>query len=95
MARVKGRLQAMRVFEILDGEIQAVKASKASAQTSLEAAVELFRAGNLEEALQRFESVLRIYPQERCAALYRSACLQYAKKGKPEPWTGVLVLTSK
>lgn len=94
-ARVKGRAQSLRIYEILDGEPQERRDSKVRTRGALESALEFYVAGDLKRAMRGFEQVLREAPHDRVAALYRRACYTYLRTGMPEEWHGALILASK
>lgn len=94
-AQVKGRSQALRVYEILDGEPSERRMSKVRTQPELETALEHYTEGNLAAAQRGFEAVLREDPLDSVAAVYRRSCIYYMRNGMPQGWSGVLKLATK
>jgi adenylate cyclase len=94
LVRVKGKHQAVRVYELLalaaDGDEEA-RALAALADQGLEAYVRR----DFESAAACFEQALRRRPQDRPAALLLARCRHFASAPPPDDWDGAYVATEK
>lgn len=93
--RVKGRQEAVSVFEILDGEPAPGIDLKLQTKSAFEEGLSLYYAARFDEARACFEAVLRSHPQDLAAARYLRQATEYLERGVPEEWTGVEIMTEK
>ncbi|MCB0217750.1 MAG: hypothetical protein KDH92_14000 [Chloroflexi bacterium] len=90
---VKGRSQALRVFEILEGEPDAeLRTRKRSEAQAYAAALADFRAGDLDRAEAGFAA---LRGRDQAAAVFIDRCRWLRRQGLPEAWDGVTRLTVK
>jgi two-component system sensor histidine kinase ChiS len=68
--RVKGKREAISVFEIFDAEVDEISRLKLATKRDLETGLQLFYDNKLAEASQKFEAVLSKYKDDRVARLY-------------------------
>lgn len=92
---VKGKKQAVAIFEVYDGDTPVMQALKTQTKTQFEEAIVYYSQQNFDRALQMFEAVLQANPQDRAAELYIQRCHQYQQEGVREDWNGVAVLLNK
>lgn len=92
--RVKGRQQAVQVFELL-GRAHSVAPAELAYADAFAAAVSLYQQRRFAEALIAFEDCLRQKPQDLAAECYRTACEQFLAEAPPETWSGAIELTEK
>ncbi|OFX22676.1 MAG: hypothetical protein A2V77_10690 [Anaeromyxobacter sp. RBG_16_69_14] len=92
--QVKGRKQGALVYELvgLAGELSAPEEERLA---RWEQAVAAYRRGRFAEALQGFEEVLRLAPQDGPAVLYATRCRDLLVEPPPPGWDGVHVLHDK
>jgi hypothetical protein len=70
-AIVKGRNEAIAVYEVLDAEHEDVRVLKLQNQTDFEEGLELYRQKDrLEAARDCFEKVIAVHPSDKTALLY-------------------------
>jgi PAS domain S-box-containing protein len=69
-ANVKGKSQAVGVFEVFDGDEPQIKEGKLATQTIFEEGVWLYYQHCFREAAQHFEEVLSINPRDMVAQIY-------------------------
>lgn len=93
-ARVVGKETPIAVYEPL-GEKGRLSAEWTKALPLYEEALAAFEARRYEDALKKFEDVLKIIPQDGPAALYRSLSRDYAALPPDASWDGVFNLTAK
>jgi signal transduction histidine kinase/class 3 adenylate cyclase/ActR/RegA family two-component response regulator len=72
--KVKGKLQAVAVFEVFDGDELSLKEGKLATKAIFEAGLFLYYQNALGKAAQRFEEVLRINPRDTVAQIYLKRC---------------------
>ena len=90
--RVKGKAQAVRIYEPLgmDSPPKAVRKARA-----YEEGLRLYRERRWEEAVWPFEEVLRMDPGDGPASVLRKRCITFLDSPPPEDWDGVWELTQK
>ncbi len=92
---VKGRSEAIAVYEVLDAEIDTVRFIKLQTQPSFEQGLEYYRTGNFDKAKEYFEKVLTMNAADKTADLYLSRVNYLLENGKPENWDGIWYFTEK
>jgi two-component system sensor histidine kinase ChiS len=86
--RVKGKQNAVSVFEVLNGDAEDLKALKMQTKCQFEEAIVVYFQKDCDRALQLFESILEINPTDKAAQLYQQRCYQQRYPQKPEPSPG-------
>ncbi|MGL5059325.1 MAG: response regulator [Microcoleus sp.] len=92
---VKGKKQPISIFEVLDGETDAVRELKLQTQLDFAKGIEHYRHHELRAAKICFYQVLAANPEDKTAALYLERVNHLIEKGVPENWSGVWTLTQK
>lgn len=95
IARVKGKKEAVYVFEVLDGEPEEVKLLKIETKTLFGKGIELYKNKKFEEALDVFAEVVKINSRDSAAAFYVNRCKRNLSKGIPDDWSGIEVFDAK
>jgi class 3 adenylate cyclase len=72
--KVKGKSQAVTVFEVFDGDEPKIKEGKLATKTIFEEGLLLYQQHFMRDAGQRFEDVLRINPMDTVAQIYLDRC---------------------
>ena len=72
--KVKGKSQAVAVFEVFDGDDPEIKKGKLATKVSFEQALWLYNLGLKSEAAQLLTGVLKINPRDRVAQIYLERC---------------------
>lgn len=72
--KVKGKSQAVAVFEVFDGDEPEIKKGKLATKMTFEQAVWLYNLGLKSEAAQLLKGVLKINPRDRVAQIYLERC---------------------
>ncbi len=92
---VKGRNEAIAVYEVLDGEPEEMRDLKLQTQADFELGLEFYGSGEFVGAHYYFEKVLLTNPDDKTAKLYLER-IEYLKvEGVPENWQGVWTFTEK
>ncbi len=92
---VKGRSEAIAIYEILDGELPEIRDLKLQTLADFENGLENYRCGNCLQAKVYFEKVLAVNSEDKAAALYLERVEELQQKGIPEDWCGVWAMTKK
>lgn len=72
--KVKGKSQAVAVFEVFDGDEPEIQKGKLATKMTFEQAVWLYNLGLKSEAAQLLKGVLKINPRDRVAQIYLERC---------------------
>ena len=95
LVQVKGKREAIEVFEIVDGLPPDDFALKVETREDFKLGIERYRARDMAGALERFEAVVAANPEDRAATVYVARCKRLIKDGIPEGWDGIEHLDSK
>jgi two-component system sensor histidine kinase ChiS len=93
--RVKGRKDAVTVYEVFEGDADAVVKLKEQTKPSFESGLELYYGKKFSEASVQFNQVLEKNPSDLAARIYLKRCANYMVNGVPPDWTGVENLSEK
>ena len=94
-AIVKGRNEAITVYEVLDAESETDRSLKRDTQPIYEQGIECYRQGNFSEAKTYFGKVLSVNPADKTAQLYVARSLEFLDRGVPENWTDAWAFSEK
>ena len=93
--RVKGREDAVTVYEVFEGDGDAIVELKERTKPGFESGLELYYGKKFSEASVHFNQVLEKNPQDLAARIYLKRCANYMVNGVPSDWTGVETLLEK
>ena len=93
--KVKGKKEAVAVFEIYDSDAPLQQQLKKSTRSNFEEAIVLYYLQKFDLAQQSFQAILQLNPQDVAAQLYYARCEKYQKNGLTEGWEGVQVYSEK
>ncbi len=91
--KVKGKNRPVKIFELLakeDGDKRYLKLAE-----SFESALGLYTARKWMEAIEAFEGVLKIRPNDPPAQLYIKRCKALYQSPPPADWNGLFILKTK
>jgi class 3 adenylate cyclase len=94
-AIVKGRTEAIAVYEVFDTEPESDRRLKQQTLPMFEKALEAYRDGQPLEAREWLEQVLTINPNDSTAILYLQRVALLYESGVPRNWDGVWAFTQK
>jgi len=94
-AQVKGKLLPLTLYELFDGDPPNLFSLKIEFLDLFERGLGDYIAGDFSKARQNFEAVLQIHPEDKAAAYYQQRSRDMAKKGAPDGWQGVEIMTQK
>ena len=89
LVQVKGKLGAVAVHEVLDGEPARVREGKLATQGDFQAGLERYQAGRFKEASELFRRALAIFADDAAAALYLERSEHLLVHGAPADWDGI------
>jgi class 3 adenylate cyclase len=89
IVKVKGKSEAVYIFEIIDGDPDDIRQLKLKTKDAFAKAVNLYKAQQFDEALKVFEGVLAINNHDRTTDLYIGRCRNFIINGVPEDWDGI------
>ncbi len=92
---VKGRNEAIAVYEVLDGETESIRDLKLQTQADFELGLESYSLADLVPAQSYFEKVLAVNSEDRTAKLYLERIKYLMAEGIPENWNGIWTFTEK
>jgi adenylate cyclase len=93
--RVKGREDAVTVFEVFEGDADTIVQLKEKTKPGFESGLQLYYGKKFSEASVQFNQVLEQNPQDLAARIYLKRCANYMVSGVPADWTGVETLLEK
>jgi len=93
--RVKGKKEAVEVFEILDAELPDIKRLKVIFKPIFKEAIEAYYQKQFKEAARKFQYILSEVPQDQAASFYLERCQYYFEHGPPQEWDGIEALSQK
>lgn len=95
VVKVKGKKEAVYIFEVLDGEPAKIKQLKIETKPDFGKGLQLYKSKQFVEALKHFRNVLALNPKDHAAKLYVARCLNIIDFGIPEDWDGVETIKDK
>ncbi len=87
--QVKGKATPVTVYEVFDGDPEAVTRLKLETKENFEEGLRLYYDLKFAEASVQFNQVLQKHPDDKAARIYLERSATYMIKGVPEGWTGV------
>ena len=87
--QVKGRDEAVSVYEVFDGDPQSVMELKEQTKGIFEEGLRLYYEKKFSESSVQFNRVLETNPEDKAARIYLKRSANYMVKGVPDDWTGV------
>lgn len=95
IVKVKGKKEAVYIFEILDGEPEQSKRLKLKTKTDFGKGLQLYKNMQFSNALELFIKVISENPEDKAASLYIKRCKKIIKEGTPENWDGIEIIDNK
>ncbi len=93
--RVKGRKEAVTIYEDFHHDPPAIAAKKREATITYTQALDLYKQENFTEAAKLFDFINNGSPYDAAATAMSKRCLKLARTGAPANWDGVLPLGKK
>lgn len=95
VARVKGKKEAVYIFEILDGEPDNIRELKTETKSLFGKGIEAYRERHFNEAIELFTEVVKINPDDAAAVFYINRCRNITGKQLPDDWSGIEIFDAK
>jgi adenylate cyclase len=93
--QVKGKQEAVSVYEIFDGDDHNSIAAKLQTRPTFQEGLRFYQNRRFQEASACFQNVLAHHPADKAAGLYLQRSTHFLIHGVPDDWTGVATLTEK
>ena len=93
--RVKGREDAVTVYEVFEGDPEGLAGLKEQTKPAFESGIQLYYSKKFSEASVHFNQVMEKNPADLAARIYLKRCANYMVNGVPPDWTGVETLLEK
>jgi adenylate cyclase len=94
-AIVKGRIEPITVYEVLDAETEENRHLKLQTRSTYDQGIECYRQQKFDQARTCFERVLEANPADKTARLYVDRVLELLDRGIPENWTDAWAFNEK
>lgn len=94
-AIVKGRTEAITIYEVLDAEVEPIRTLKIQTLPLFQQSCQHYCEGSFIKAKASFEQLLALNPHDRTAELYLRRIQQFMEQGFPTNWDGVWTFTEK
>jgi len=86
---VKGKTEAISIYEVIDGESEEIKALKWQTRSDFAQGLSHYSRQEFAAAKRYFEQVLAVNLSDKTAKLYLERVDQLISEGVPEKWNGV------
>lgn len=93
--QVKGKKNAMEIYEFFDGDEEQQKKLKAKTKIDFVNALKAYFSKDFAAAVMLFKQVLKKNPEDKAANLYLKNSANYVVNDVPDDWEGVEVMFSK
>jgi class 3 adenylate cyclase len=95
VVKVKGKKEAVHIFEILDGEPGHIRKLKMETKVDFGNAINSYKNKEIDSAMEGFEYISKKNPHDFAAKLYISRCKNIVDFGLPKDWDGVETFRDK
>ena len=93
---VKGKEEAVMIYEVLDAENTKERDAKLATLETFSTGYELYQNQQFDKAQLQFQACLKQTPKDRVAELYVDRCKTLLSRGwDPETWDGIIRMDSK
>jgi len=93
IVKVKGKTEAVYIFEIIDGDPDDLKQLKLKTKDKFAAGVNLYKLKKFDAALEVFKEVHEINEYDETTRLYIDRCNNFIKNGIPADWDGIQTMS--
>ncbi|MDM8525190.1 GAF domain-containing protein [Desulfococcaceae bacterium HSG8] len=92
---VKGKTEAVRIYEVLDYHTDESFPNMGSVLNIFREGVTEYRKQHWDKAIEAFNEALKLNPADRLCNIYIGWCDDYKKEPPPEEWAGVRIAKAK
>lgn len=89
---MKGKSEAVTVYEVLDGDPPDLLHQKEKTLADFEQGVVFYHEANFSQARDIFARILNANEQDRPAEFYMNLCERYLREGVSDDWDGFIVM---
>ncbi len=89
IVKVKGKKEAVYIFEIIDGDPEDIRQLKIKTKHAFADGINFYKSGKFREAMLAFADVYALNHHDVTANLYISRCKRFLDHGIPEDWDGI------
>lgn len=89
IVKVKGKKEAVYIFEILDGDSDDIRQLKIKTKLTFADGINAYKLGKFEDAMKAFTDVYAKNHHDVTAKLYISRCKRFIDHGVPDDWDGI------
>lgn len=89
IVKVKGKKEAIYIFEIMDGEPERSRNLKLDTKEDYNRAMQSYKKKEFKHAMGLLQKIEAVNPADKAVKIYLSRCINYIEKGVPEIWDGV------
>jgi len=93
--QVKGKKDAIAVYEILDGDAPEIAQLKIETREDFEEGLGLYFRKDFTAAASIFKKITNINPKDLSAQLYLKNSARFMVEGVPDDWQGIEAMDSK
>jgi hypothetical protein len=86
---VKGKNEAVYIFEILDGDSEDIRELKINTKEDFNQGIQHYKNKEFKEARKLFEQVFEVNPVDMAASLYIKRCSDFIELGAADDWDGI------
>ncbi len=95
VVKVKGKKEAVYIFEILDGDPDELKMLKINSKEDYGKAMQAYKKQEFNSARKIFEDLCQRNPSDKVTQLYIERCKRNIETGVPDHWDGVEIFDTK
>ncbi|MCF8236399.1 MAG: adenylate/guanylate cyclase domain-containing protein [Bacteroidales bacterium] len=95
IVKVKGKKEAVYIFEILDGEKNDHKEKKIATKAEFGKALQLYKNKQFDKAMDIFLGIYSGNQDDRAAWVYIQRCKRLIREGIPDDWDGIERIENK
>ncbi|MCK4569283.1 MAG: adenylate/guanylate cyclase domain-containing protein [Bacteroidales bacterium] len=89
IVKVKGKQEAVYIFEIIDADPEDIKELKAETKDLFTTAMQAYKNKEFTQALDAFKQVVDANPSDKAAIQYILRCQKFIDLGFPDDWDGI------
>ncbi len=93
--QVKGKQQAVGIYECFDGDLPEIKNLKVESMSLFEEGMKSYLSKDFAQSTALFDNVLKTNPNDRVAHYFRNRAARYMLDGVEDDWDGVEKLITK
>ena len=92
---VKGKSEAVRIYEVLDYHTDESFPSLMEVVSHFKEGRNHYGKGNWEKAVKSFQRALELHPEDKLSNIYIERCQHLQESPPPADWNGVWVMETK